>query len=359
MIGFFGARAEEASAGSRATRSVPRRSWRTFAAWWQYGQPAPLLRFATRACHTWAAFSLQRHQTALPERAKTVAGVSGPFLVGCHSLASSGCRPARDAAGEGRRGGGGHRGHPVPRARCATLALQSCARSTRQRHQTFTCEPAMTSAGRSRPFFVGCHSAARSGRLAARVLGARRHSGQPGSLLRATTRARHSWVGFRAQRHQTFRTEPHATAPGVSARPRDPLASAEWASGAGDRAPATAVCQTCCRSLEQRHHTSRFDPYETAAGVREPFLLGCHSAARAGEEARRLSSPRGAFFVGCRSAASARRAARESRCFSGRGGFVTVRANGHRAPHRRQGGEQPRSPLTNLRCPRRPGEGRP
>ena len=45
------------------------------------------------------------------------------------------------------------------------LVFHTCRPFVAQRHQTTRPEPIVTSAGRSEPFFVGCHSAAISGNI--------------------------------------------------------------------------------------------------------------------------------------------------------------------------------------------------
>ena len=131
-------------------------------------------------------------------------------------------------------------GQPLPLTRAETAARHSWPLS--QTHQTLRRVPGTTSAGVRSPFLVGCHWRASSGLLVARSLTPRRsarllQTGQPAPETRLLIWARHSWP---------------------------------W-----------GHC----------HQTRRWLPGSTSDGVRSPFLVGCHSAARSGERVARSVSP--------------------------------------------------------------------
>src|SRR5689334_6801061 len=106
-------------------------------------------------------------------------------------------------------------------------------------HQALLLLPGRTSSGVRCPFFVGCHPAASFGCSArsdvAWVTFFPAQMGQPLPLVRLTTVASHSWDGSTEHCHQAFLLLPGTT----------------------------------------------------SSGVKPPFLLGCHSAVRAGFTALR------------------------------------------------------------------------
>src|SRR5215213_2041034 len=81
----------------------------------QYGQPVGLrllVRSPTTASHSWSGPSKHSHHTFFPEAATTPSGVRFPFFVGCHCLASSGYRLAREFVADARSPR--QNGHPLP-----------------------------------------------------------------------------------------------------------------------------------------------------------------------------------------------------------------------------------------------------
>src|SRR5215213_6965431 len=81
----------------------------------QYGQPVGLrllVRSPTTASHSWSSPSGHLHQAFFPEAATTFSATRSPFLVGCHCLASSGYRLAREFVADARRPP--QNGHPLP-----------------------------------------------------------------------------------------------------------------------------------------------------------------------------------------------------------------------------------------------------
>jgi hypothetical protein len=113
--------------------------------------------------------------------------------------------------------------HPCPdTVRLETLVLHACDVSTGHLHHTTRILAYATSAGKSRPFFVGCHCAATAGAITESALSCEvrwcEQNGQP-----CPPRARllitycHSWSGARGHLHHTFRLEPDVTSRGVSA----------------------------------------------------------------------------------------------------------------------------------------------
>src|SRR5712691_4571855 len=99
------------------------------------------------------------------------------------------------------------------------LAVHSCRRSRLHLHHTRRLDPAPTATGRSFPLRSSCHSRARVGYFAARVLAlvARRpeQNGQPAPCSpRALTAVAHSC--FFEHLHHTRLCEPSVTSLGVS-----------------------------------------------------------------------------------------------------------------------------------------------
>src|SRR6185437_8754995 len=80
----------------------------------QNGQPCPPTRACALICQTCTGLARHFHQTLRVELAKTSAGVSSPFLVGCHSSATSGAHAASDRKAVRRLPA--QNGHPVPRS---------------------------------------------------------------------------------------------------------------------------------------------------------------------------------------------------------------------------------------------------
>src|SRR5262249_31223300 len=88
------------------------------------------------------------------------------FFVGCHCLATSGNRAASELVTDTCCPA--QKGQPLPPAvLLATVARHSWSRPLEQRHQTFAPDPATIWSDVRFPFFVGCSSAANSGKHAA------------------------------------------------------------------------------------------------------------------------------------------------------------------------------------------------
>jgi hypothetical protein len=116
-----------------------------------------------------------------------------------------------------------HVGQPLARtpARSATAARHTCDAFLVQRHQIRRPEPAVTSKGVSRPFFVGCHSRARLGlRLASAFVTDGRMPAQKGHrpcpCVRLPTLALQTWSAPFGHLHQHRLDEPWCTSAGVS-----------------------------------------------------------------------------------------------------------------------------------------------
>ena len=115
------------------------------------------------------------HQTFFIDPATTSRGVKSPFLVGCHSLAKSGCVVARQL--EGTVFCPEQQGQLflflVRLSGVASHSWSSAGDPSGQVplshfHQTFFLEPATMSRGVKSPFLVGCHSLAKSGCVVAK-----------------------------------------------------------------------------------------------------------------------------------------------------------------------------------------------
>jgi hypothetical protein len=127
------------------------------------------VRLATVARHSWSEPRGHFHQTWRPDPAEQSSGVSLPFFVGCHSAASSGCSEPSEFVTLARWPL--HIGQPWPLTkRVLTVACHTWSGPRGQRHQTLRTLPAVTSAGVSDPFRLGCHCLASSGERAARLL---------------------------------------------------------------------------------------------------------------------------------------------------------------------------------------------
>jgi hypothetical protein len=147
----------------------------------QNGHPLPFTRFAPMACHSCEGSTVQRHQSFRLVPATTSSGVSGAFLVGCHSPARWGSAETEFVV-EGRCPA--HIGQPTPpRVRLDTTACHAWSGPRAHSHHAFRPEPAGTCAGPRSPLRLGCHWSATSGNSAARefVTEARRpaQAGQP------------------------------------------------------------------------------------------------------------------------------------------------------------------------------------
>jgi hypothetical protein len=105
------------------------------------------------------------HHTDFAFLSLTSDGVSCPFFDACHSRASSGYLLASVLSFATRYPL--QNGHPLPLVRPATTACHSWSGTLRHFHHTFSLQNAPTSLGFEAPFFVGCHSMAKSGRFAA------------------------------------------------------------------------------------------------------------------------------------------------------------------------------------------------
>ena len=136
----------------------------------QNGQPeARRARFATDACQRCSGFEAQHHPTIRLEPRVTSLGDRVPLLSGSHSAASTGWHWARDTSPDTRLCM--QKGHaPWPRVRSRTPARHSCSGRFEHCQKQTRDDPASTSRGPVRPFFDACHSAAMSGKHAAKLL---------------------------------------------------------------------------------------------------------------------------------------------------------------------------------------------
>ncbi len=164
------------------------------------------------------------------------------------------------------------------------------------------------------PFFVGCHSSARSGRAAARQLLAQtRCPAQKGHPMprrvRRATGACHSWSLAAGQSHQTTRPVPAVTPDGTS-RPflvgcHCPATSGNnfcklfemetlWPAQKGQPVPSRVrdsgiASHSWSPATSHFHHTFFRDDFLTLKGVTVPFLVGCHSSATSGNRSAKDS----------------------------------------------------------------------
>ena len=163
--------------------------------------------------------------------------------------------------------------------------------------------------GVNSPFFVGCHSAARSGRTAARLLlkqtrcpAQKGHPRPP--RVRRETGACHSWSLAAGQSHQTARPVPAVTPDGIS---RPFLVGCHCPATSGNRTARLLLTDTRCPAQKGQpvprrvrdsgiashswspatshfHHTFLRDDFLTLKGVTVPFLVGCHCSATSGNK---------------------------------------------------------------------------
>jgi hypothetical protein len=182
--------------------------------------------------------------TLRSDRGLTSAGVSESLALGCHWAARSGATAARLVSGVSTHPS--HSGHCGRRVRTSTVDCHSWPFP--QRHHTRRLDPATTAVGASPPLRSGCHSAATSGCVAARLFsGLARRPTQNGHReprrARASTRACQRCPT--AQHHQTRRSEPSVTAAGSS----PPLDSVSHSASRGGlvatvgRCPTSLTCQ--------------------------------------------------------------------------------------------------------------------
>ena len=219
-----------------------------------FGQPIPfdfVERVAICASHSWP-FS-QRHQTFLLLPAITSAGMRVPFFVGCHSAASQGCVVAR-SLNPGSTFLLAQYGHPVALLPALSFGVACHSWPFSQRHQALRLLPAKTSLALSPPFLVGCHWAAKWGRLVAR-------SFTPRSAVRPL------------QYGQPTEFRP-VLLPTVASH--------------SCHAPSSDRCL---------HQTFLPLPGMTSEGARVPFLVGCHCSAKSGRLVARSLNPGSTFLL--------------------------------------------------------------
>lgn len=128
------------------------------------------------------------------------------------------------------------------------LVFHSCAGFWEHLHHTFRAEATVMSLGVSVPFFVGCHSLARTGEATASDLSDvnvhELQNGHPVPLfVRGCILASHSCSGLLEQRHQTFRALPAVTLSGVSS---PFLEGCHSAASLGNNAASEFVASTAC-----------------------------------------------------------------------------------------------------------------
>lgn len=136
----------------------------------QHGHPTPLLLLFGEASHSWLHTG-HNHQTSLKRFSVTSFGVSSPFFVGCHCSANTGLLSANDPRSATfpcvkvfPRNFFEHSGHPL--LRFPPLWIIAVCHSCLQVlhiHQARSLEFMPNILGSKFPFFVGCHSAAKSG----------------------------------------------------------------------------------------------------------------------------------------------------------------------------------------------------
>ena len=131
-------------------------SWMDLGRRLQYGHPLSLnVRLATVACHSWSGSSGHCHQTFFPDVRATLSGVMPPFLVGCHSVATSGKSEAKEFVTETLLPS--QKGHPFPAVRSWTFPRHSWSGPSGHNHQACLSDPKETWSGVKLPFLVGCH----------------------------------------------------------------------------------------------------------------------------------------------------------------------------------------------------------
>jgi hypothetical protein len=179
------------------------------------------------------------HQTRALDPTLTSRGRSGPFLVGCHSFATSGATLASARASVTFRPA--QTGQPL---RCCTrdaiATYHSCDGSRAQSHHAFLEDPAGTSQAET-SFRASCHSRAISG------------SSAPSEFVRDTRRFLQNGQPDRSRVRS--RSEP---------------------------------AQTCSSPFGHFHQTTRVEPATIRSGESAPFRVGCHSATTSGKHVARL-----------------------------------------------------------------------
>jgi hypothetical protein len=132
----------------------------------QHGQPAELLvLLCISAIHSWSSATGHFHQTFLWEPALTLCGERPRFFSGCHWAATAGCVVPRQF--DATTFWPAQQGHPDAwLVRLLGIASHSWSSATQHSHQTFLVLPATMSYGLNKPFLVGCHCAANSGKSA-------------------------------------------------------------------------------------------------------------------------------------------------------------------------------------------------
>jgi hypothetical protein len=106
--------------------------------------------------HSWSGPFGHFHHTRLLLRGSTSVGFKLPFFARCHRRARRGNSRASDRSELACWPA--QKGQPVFKlVRELILASHTWSRPFGHFHQTFRREPAVTSLGRSSPFFVGCH----------------------------------------------------------------------------------------------------------------------------------------------------------------------------------------------------------
>ena len=193
----------------------------------QYGQPVfPDERLATVVLYSWLLE--HNHQTRWPDDFVTSSGFKFPFLLGCHSFAIWGNKNFKLFSLLTLWPE--QYGQLEPIVLSDTTFLYSWP--LEHNHQTFLPEPLVTSSGLRFPFLLGCHSFAKLGNRNFILK-------QPGQIL-----------------------------------PFFLL---------------TIVDSHSC-PLEHNHQTRWPDDFVTSSGFKFPFLLGCHSFAKFGNENLKLFS---------------------------------------------------------------------
>ena len=186
-------------------------------------------------------------------------------------------------------------GHPLPFVLLVIEASHSCPDP--HCHQTFCWLPDFKSVGLKFPFFVGCHSRAKSGRVVAREVNGVAflplQYGHPLPLLDAMV-ASHSWPTLHC--HHAFWELPAVTSKAVSepfffechSAASDGCVEAKQFEMSvvlleqmGQPVPLTRCETVAFHSCPFSHcHQTRFPLLGgTSLGIRTPFLIGCHSLA--------------------------------------------------------------------------------
>ena len=196
--------------------------------------------------HSWSSATSHFHQNFLSVPATTLSGVTSPFLVGCHWAAMSGNFPARLLVTDNCRPE--QHGQPTPLlVRLFATASHSWSSATSHFHQNLLFDPATTSAAVRSPFLVRCHCAATSGNRVSKLLVTdtflpAQHGHPRPPLVRLLTTVCHSWSSATSHFHQVFRCEPKTTSAGV----RSPfLVGCHWSAMSGKFPARLLVTDTC------------------------------------------------------------------------------------------------------------------